>query len=102
LIDKVHVGLDADLRFSAFSVNTTPVVPGKVKLVGADKVEESGKEPYYLAQIETGATIRTFLGDKVIQPGMPVEVIVKTGERSFMSYLVKPISDRFARAFKED
>lgn len=103
MIDKVHVGLEADLRFSAFNVTTTPVVPGVLKLIGADKVQPDGKsEPYYLAQIETTQKTMALLGDKVIQPGMPVEVIIKTGERSFMSYLLKPITDRFARSFKEN
>ena len=103
-IDKVHVGLGADMRFSAFNLNTTPVIPGKVILVGADKL--AGTPPtkpaeYYLAQVETTGEGMKLLGDKVVQPGMPVEVIVKTGERSFFSYLVKPISDRFARSFKD-
>lgn len=103
-IDKVHVGLAADMRFSAFNLNTTPVIPGQVILVGADKL--TGTPPakpaeYYLAQVETTREGLQRLGDKVVQPGMPVEVIVKTGERSFFSYLIKPIADRFARSFKD-
>lgn len=103
-IDKVHVGLEADMRFSAFNLNTTPVIPGQVILVGADKL--TGTPPakpaeYYLAQVETTHEGLQRLGDKVVQPGMPVEVIVKTGERSFFSYLIKPIADRFARSFKD-
>ena len=102
-IDKVHVGLQADMRFSAFNVNTTPVIPGRVTLVGADKITGTNPQQgdYYLAQVETTAEGLKLLGDKVVQPGMPVEVIVKTGERSFFSYLIKPLSDRFARSFKE-
>ena len=102
-IDKVQVGLYADMRFSAFNLNTTPVIPGRITLVGADKI--SGANPqqgeFYLAQVETTAEGLKLLGDKVVQPGMPVEVIVKTGERSFFSYLIKPLSDRFARSFKD-
>ena len=102
-IDKVKQGLQADLRFSAFNQRNTPVIPGEVKLVGADKVpDESGKGEFYLAQIETTAEGLKLLGEHRIQPGMPVEVIVKTGERSFMSYLLKPLTDRFVRSFKED
>ena len=104
LIDRVHVGLDADMRFTAFNQNTTPVIPGKVSLVGADKQApppgQQGPE-YYLAQVELTAQGRELLGMLKLQPGMPVDVMVKTGERSFMSYLVKPLSDRFALAFKE-
>lgn len=103
-IDKVRAGLEADMRFSAFNLNTTPVIPGRVILVGADKLV--GTPPlkpaeYYLAQVETTTEGMKLLGDKVVQPGMPVEVIVKTGERSFFSYLIKPLSDRFARSFKD-
>jgi protease secretion system membrane fusion protein len=102
-IDKVSKGLETDLRFSAFNQRTTPVVPGVVKLVGADKLmAPNGGAEYYLAQVEVTADGLKLLDKHRIQPGMPVEVIVKTGERSFMSYLLKPLTDRFARSFKED
>ena len=105
LIDKVQVGLLADLRFSAFNLVSTPIVPGVVKVLGADKLSNPAPaQPaeYYLAQIETTEQGKQLLGQRQIQPGMPVEVIIKNGERSFMSYLFKPISDRFARSFKEN
>ncbi len=102
LIDKVHKGLEADIRFSSFNINTTPVIPGRVKQVGVDKVSNPPAPEYYLAEIETTSKGRKLLGENIIQPGMPVDVIIKTGERSFISYLIKPISDRFAKSFKED
>ncbi|GBG14429.1 membrane fusion protein, protease secretion system [Novimethylophilus kurashikiensis] len=104
MIDKVHAGLLADLRFSAFNTISTPVVAGRVKLVGADRqLAQPPVHPndYYLAQVETSAQGVRQLDGKVIQAGMPVEVVVKTGERSFMSYLLKPLQDRLARSFKE-
>jgi len=102
-IDKVSKGLETDLRFSAFNQRTTPVVPGVVKLVGADKLTApNGGNEYYLAQVEVTAEGLKLLEKHRIQPGMPVEVIVKTGERSFMTYLLKPLTDRLARSFKED
>ena len=108
-IDKVHQGLQADMRFSAFNQRKTPVVPGVVKLVGVDRLVSSGTSSsvgnnteYYLAHVETTPAGLKLLGENKIQPGMPVEVIVKTGERTFMSYLLKPLTDRFARSFKED
>ena len=102
-IDKVRVGLTADMRFSAFNVNTTPVIPGRITLVGADKLAATNPQQgeYYMAQVETTEEGLRLLGDRQVQPGMPVEVIVKTGERSFFSYLVKPLTDRFARSFKD-
>lgn len=103
LIDKVRVGLQADMRFVAFNQSTTPVIPGRVKLVGADKQppKEGQQGEYYLAQIETTAEGLALLGKLKVQPGMPVDVVVKTGERSFVSYLLKPITDKLARAFKD-
>lgn len=103
LIDKVHPGLLADMRFTAFNQSTTPVVPGRVKLVGADKQppKEGQQGEYYLAYIETTAEGHAMLGKLKIQPGMPVDVVVKTGERSFVSYLLKPITDKLSKAFKD-
>lgn len=105
LIDKVKAGLEADMRFTAFNQNTTPVIPGKVILVGADLLTATRKDQppeYYLTQIETTAEGHALLNSHKIQAGMPVDVVIKTGERSFLSYLAKPLSDRFAKAFKED
>jgi protease secretion system membrane fusion protein len=105
LIDKVKVGLEADMRFSAFNQNTTPVIPGTVKMVGADRLPATSREQpfeYYLAQIETTPEGARLLGQHKVQAGMPVDVVIKTGERSFISYLFKPLSDRFAHAFMEN
>ena len=103
VIDKVRVGLLTHMRFTAFNSDTTPVVDGKVTLVGADKQPSAnggqGTE-FYLAQIEATDKAMQTLGNLKIQPGMPVDVIIVTGERTFMSYLFKPISDKFAKAFK--
>jgi protease secretion system membrane fusion protein len=104
MIDKVSVGMLTDLRFTAFSTLTTPVVPGLVKLVGADRLPPLPPlfpKEYFLAQIETTSEGQQLLREKNIVAGMPVEVVVKSGERTFMSYLFKPLTDRFAAAFKD-
>lgn len=101
LIDKVRVGLETDMRFSAFNQNTTPVIPGVVQLVGADKLSDPNLGDYYLARVETTPEGLKLLKDQRVQPGMPVEVVVKTGERTFITYLTKPLSDRMARSFKD-
>jgi protease secretion system membrane fusion protein len=102
IIDKVRVGMLADMRFTAFNQATTPVIPGRVSVVGADKEPSpDGKEDFYLGQVETTKEGLELLGDLKVQPGMPVDVIIKAGERSFMSYLLKPLLDKTARAFKE-
>ena len=102
-IDKVKVGQIVDMRFTTFNQNITPVIPGLVKLVGADKMPDpSGNksQDFYLAQVEATPEGLKQLGNLKIQPGMPVDVIFKTGERTFLSYLFKPISDRFSTSFK--
>lgn len=104
LIDKVQVGMLADMRFSAFNSITTPVVPGIVRLIGADRLPPlppKFPEEYYLMQVETTEEARKTLSKNTILAGMPVEVIVKSGERTFMSYMLKPLTDRFARSFKQ-
>lgn len=101
-IDKVRNGLTAYTRFTAFNMNTTPVVDGTVILVAPDKTRSpDGKEEFYLSHIKTTPGAMQRLGGLEIQPGMPVEVVVKTGERTFMSYLTKPLTDRLARSFKD-
>jgi protease secretion system membrane fusion protein len=104
LIDKVRVGMNTDMRFSAFNSITTPVVPGQVLLVGADRLPPHPPrfpEEHFLVQIATTAQGQLLLGKNQIVAGMPVEIVIKGGERSFMSYLLKPLADRFARSFKE-
>jgi membrane fusion protein, protease secretion system len=107
LIDKVRVGMDANLRFVAFNMNTTPVIPAKVTLVGADKIAsdkitdigaQNPQGEYYLARVETTPEGQKMLGENQVQPGMPVDVIVKAGERNFVSYVMKPLTDTFSRA----
>lgn len=106
-IDKVKVGLPVSLRFSAFNTSTTPVVEGRVLTVGVDRLKakpgeepKEGQDDFYLAQVETTEAGAKKIANLKVQTGMPVDVIVKTGERTFMSYLLKPLTDKFALAFK--
>lgn len=102
LIDKVRKGMEASMRFSAFNLRTTPVVTGTVQLVGADLLKGATPDKdYYLAQVRTTQEGLKELEGLDIQPGMPVDVIVKNGERTFMSYLIKPLVDSFALSFKD-
>jgi protease secretion system membrane fusion protein len=107
LIDKIRVGLEADIRFVAFNQTTTPVIDGRVVLVGSDlQLGQESKDPnapkeYYLAQVEVTADGQKKLQKLHVQPGMPVDVIIKTGERTFMSYFLKPLTDKLARSFKD-
>ncbi|GAB2880456.1 HlyD family type I secretion periplasmic adaptor subunit [Microvirgula aerodenitrificans] len=102
LIDKVHPGLPVELSFPAFSHAKTPNVPGVVDTVSADRlVDERTNMPYYLVQVKVTDKGLVMLGQNQIRPGMPASVVVKTGERTMLNYLIKPLLDRVDGAFKE-
>lgn len=101
-IDQVRVGQEARLRFSAFNHRTTPEIPGTVRHVSAATTRESGAaEAYYIATLDLTDAGRDMLGDLALLPGMPVEVFVTTDDRTALEYLVRPVTDQFARAFRE-
>lgn len=105
LIDKVHPGLPVELIFSAFNANRTPHIPGVVTQVSADRtVDERTGQPYYKVRAKVSPEGAKIIASKKmdIQPGMPVEMFVKTGERTMMSYLLKPITDRAKTSLSED
>lgn len=103
LIDKVHPDLSVELIFPAFNQNKTPHIPGKVTQVSADRlVEEKTGQPYYKMKAMVTAEGKQLLKDHQIRAGMPVELFVKTGERTMMSYLLKPIFDRAKTSLTEE
>ncbi len=102
-IDKVHVGLVSEIRFSAFESATTPVIEGEVLTVSADILtDENTGVPYYLVRIGVTPEGYKKLGDLKLLPGMPAEVLIKTGERTLFEYLIQPATNRLARSFIED
>jgi len=102
-IDRVHTGLISEVRFSAFNSATTPVIDGEVITVSADSLTDSNTGmPYYLARIRVTPEGYENLGDLKLLPGMPADTLIKTGERTLFEYLIKPITNAFARSFKED
>ncbi|MFC0253426.1 HlyD family type I secretion periplasmic adaptor subunit [Massilia consociata] len=105
LVDKVHPGLKVELMFSAFNVNKTPHIEGEVTNVAADRnVDERTGMPYYVVHVKvTPAGAKMIAEHKMdIRPGMPVELFVKTGERTMMNYLLKPLIDRAQSSMSED
>jgi membrane fusion protein, type I secretion system len=97
-IDQVHTDQTAKLRFPAFNQRTTPEISGTVTRVGADLTRDAqSNSVFYVVRIHPDSLPK---GIKLV-PGMPVEAFIATGERTALSYLVKPIVDQFARAFRE-
>ena len=101
-IDVVRLGQKANLRFSALDMRTTPEVAGEVSYVSADRlVDQATQESYYTVRLRIPEALPEGLPAERIFAGMPVEAYIATGERTFLEYLVKPITDSFARAFRE-
>jgi protease secretion system membrane fusion protein len=102
LIDRVHANLPADIRFSAFVNDPNLVIEGRVLSVSADLVaDQPNAPPYYLARVAVTPEGMKALGPRQLQPGMPAEVIIKTGERTFMHYLLAPMIRRLSTSFRE-
>lgn len=102
LIDRVQAGLPVDLMFTSFNTSTTPRIPGVVKMVGADVlVDPTSKQSFYRAQVEVTDEGMHLLGKNKVIPGMQVEVFIRTGERTLLNYLLKPIRDRLRPALTE-
>jgi protease secretion system membrane fusion protein len=105
LIDRVHAGLKTEIIFSAFNANKTPHIPGVVEQVAADRtVDERTGQPYYKVRVKVTPEGAKLVGEHHlnIRSGMPAELFVKTGERTMMNYLLKPVMDRAKSALSEE
>lgn len=102
-IDRVFPGLDAEIRFTAFNQADTPTVPGQVLTVSGDRLtDEATRQPYFLARIRVSEEGMESLQGRTLLPGMPADVMIQTGSRTFLAYLTKPLTDRLATAFREE
>lgn len=102
-VDKLRIGLSAVVRLSAFNLRITPELDGNVADISADRlVDPDTREPYYLARVRIPEPELAKISTLQLVPGMPAEVFIGTGERTALSDLLKPFSDRLARAFKDE
>lgn len=102
-IDRIALGKLADIRFSAFKSSTTPVIEGRLVQISADRlINKDTGTAYYLARVALTDKGRQTLGNLTLVPGMPVEVLVNTGARTLLQYLIQPASNVFARSLIED
>lgn len=103
LIDRVRAGMPVDVRFSAFAHSPQLVVDGKVVSVSGDLLSDPNLHTsYYLARVAVTPEGLKNLGKRQMQPGMPVEVIFRTGERSLLTYMLHPLTKRMAASMKEE
>ncbi|MFA7281225.1 MAG: HlyD family type I secretion periplasmic adaptor subunit [Sterolibacterium sp.] len=101
LIDNVHAGLEVDVRFSSFAHSPALVVIGHVDSVSSDLIIEP-QTAYYLARVSITPEGMKVLGNRQMQAGMPAEVVIKTGERTVLAYLLHPLLKRMAASMKEE
>ena len=105
VIDRVKTGDLTEVRFSSFANSPTLVVHGRVASLARDAISEQAGNAvitYYLARVELTKEGLQALGDRNMQPGMQAEVLIKTGERSLLTYLLHPLTKRIASAMTEE
>jgi HlyD family secretion protein len=101
-IDQLVIGQNAVLRFSGLNQQTTPEINGQVSRISADTIQDQRTGgSYFQVRITLPEGEAARLGAIKLVPGMPVEVFMRTGERTMLSYLVKPIVDQAYRAFRQ-
>ena len=103
LIDRIRAGIPVDVRFSSFAHSPQLVVQGKLVSVSGDLLTDpQTNTSYYLARVAVTQEGLQKLGKRSLQPGMPVEVVFKTGERSLLVYLLHPLTKRIAASMTEE
>lgn len=102
LIDKIKPGLPVDILFTAFDQVSTPKIAGKLTQVSADVLMDSKTNlPFFKASVDVTPEGMVKLKKNEIRAGMPAEIFVRSGERTAMSYLLKPLLDRVRRSMTE-
>jgi HlyD family secretion protein len=102
-IEQIKLSQAVVLRFSAFNMRTTPEINGTVIRIAADtSTDPRTGQNYYLVRIAMSDAEVKRLGGLKLTPGMPLEAFIQTGERTMLSYLIKPLRDQLVRSFRQD
>jgi protease secretion system membrane fusion protein len=103
LADRIRNGQAVDVRFAAFAHTPQLVVQGEVVSVSADAMQDpQAQTTFFLARVSLTAQALDVLGERRLIPGLPAEVVFKTGERSLLAYWLHPLSKRLAESMKEE
>lgn len=104
IIDRVHAGLPVDINLHAFANDPSLVLNGELASVSADLIFDSNPNipPHYLGRVRVTPEGLKKLGSRTLQPGMPAQITIKTGERTLVQYLLKPMIMRLSGAMKEN
>ncbi len=102
-VDNVEVGQTAEVRLTALNMRTTPAIFGVVVSISGDRIQDNRmSEPFFLARIEIPTAEQKKLDGIKLTAGMPADVLIQTGERTVLDYLLKPMTDAFVRGLNED
>jgi epimerase transport system membrane fusion protein len=102
-IDTVYPGQKAEVQLNAYNQRTTPMVAGEVLYVAGDAVEDQqSNQLYYPAHVQIDKAAFKDLKHVKIEPGMPATAFIRTQQRTFMEYLLSPVTQRFRHTFKEE
>ncbi|WP_448681872.1 HlyD family type I secretion periplasmic adaptor subunit [Pseudomonas nicosulfuronedens] len=102
-IDRVAIGKRADIRFGAFNSATTPVIEGEVINVSADRlISEKSGAAYYLTRVRVTEKGARVLGERKLLPGMPADVLIITGQRTLLQYLMQPARNALSQSMIEE
>ncbi len=95
-------GMAARIRLTAYEQINAPRIDGVVRRVSADVVSNAQAEtPFFAAQIEVDRAVLLANASIRLHPGMPAEIIIPTGARTALDYLLSPIANRLETAFRE-
>ena len=102
-VDNLAVGQEAEVRLTGLNLRSTPAIYGSVASISGDSLTDSNTgTPFFLARIEIPESERKKLGDTKLSAGMPAEVLINTGERTVLDYILKPLKDAIARGLNEE
>jgi HlyD family secretion protein len=102
-VDEISVGQEVNLRLTSLDQRTTPELKGQVIVISADALDDANTgASYFRAEITLSpGEIERLPENTQLLPGMPVDAFIKTGDRSPLTYLLKPVMDYFARSWRE-
>jgi HlyD family type I secretion membrane fusion protein len=101
-VDTVRIGMPASIRLSHAAARTTPILEGSVERIAPDRMtDQRTGMPYFVARVGFAPEELAKHEALRLQPGMHAEVLIRRGERSFASYLARPLADRFAKSIRE-
>jgi HlyD family secretion protein/epimerase transport system membrane fusion protein len=102
-IEVVHLGMEAEVRLTALNLRTTPIILGIITAISRDRIVDPQQDlTYFRGEVVVPEEELDKIEENSLVAGMPADVVIRTGERTVMGYLVKPLTDYLARAFLEE